>query len=115
MLFLRRHLLQEGRDMETVIHRVVDLEGELRGVAETEASSKLSPQEPRSAPEPRQLPGMIRTRLPREEDPRVTKVGGQFHLRDDYLRQTGVLDLAQEKLTELAQDQIADPIGTSKR
>ena len=101
--------------METVVHRVVDLKGELRRVAETEASSELPPQEPRRAPESRQLPGMIRTRPPREEDSRVAKVGGQIHLRDNHLRQTGVLDLPQEKPAEFTQDQIADPVGTFYR
>jgi hypothetical protein len=114
MLFLRRHLLQKSRDVETVVHRVIDLEGEFRRVPETEASSELPPQEPRRASEPRQLPGMIRTRPPREEDSRVAKVGGQIHLRDNHLRQTGVLDLPQEKSAEFAQNQIADPVGTSK-
>jgi hypothetical protein len=58
---------------------------------------------------------MIRTRPSREEDPRVAKVGSQLHLRDNHLRQTGVLDLPQEKPAEFAQEQIADPVGTSKR
>jgi hypothetical protein len=50
-----------------------------------------------------------------EEDPRATEIRAHLDGGDDHLAQAGILDFPQQEPTELAADQVADPVGTSER